>query len=245
MNLKGNIKSVKEIYFDGNEKFGEYVKEDWKYTIEYFFNESGNITERNSYYAPINSIRDKTKYIYNNNQIIEENKYDSDGNLDSTEKYNYDNSGNKTEKISIENNKITSTEKYVYDKKGHLKEIKYVLPDGNISWEEKFNYSSDGLLLEKIENSNIINKYNENGQLIEISNLNSTTTAIKYIYDNNGEQIKQINYYDNGTPNGDTFESKIKYDEKENWIHKIIIGNSEWSSKPDIRIEEREIEYNN
>ncbi len=44
---------------------------------------------------------------------------------------------------------------------------------------------------------------------------------------------------------GDTFETIIKYDDKGNWINKSTIGTSEWSSKPDIRIEEREIEYNN
>ena len=256
MNLKGNIKSVKEIYYDGNEKFGEYVKEDWKYTIEYFFNESGNITERNSYYAPKNSIRDKTKYIYNNNnQIIEEYKYDSKGNLESTEKYKYDKTGNKIEKVTIEDNKITITEKYIYDNKAKLIESYSVLPDGSKSiYAEKFNYNSEGLLLEKFEEiyneldnsiNKTINKYNKEGQLIEISNQNSNSIAIKYVYDNNGEQTKQINFYDDGTPSGDTFETIIKYDDKGNWINKSTIGKSEWSSKPDIRIEEREIEYNN
>lgn len=256
MNLKGNIKSIKEIYFDGNEKFGEYVKEEWKYTIDYSFNEDGNIIERNSYYAPKNSIRDKTKYLYNDkNQIFEENKYDSSGNLESTYKYNYDEIGNKTEKISIQHNKIVSTEKYIYDNKGKLQEMQYVLLDGSITLSEKYKYDINGLLIEKIEYcygcgydesevSSVINRYNNKGQLIEICNANSNSTSVKRIYDNNGEKIKQINYYDDGTPNGDEFTTKIKYDEKGNWIHKTIIGTVNlFNETPSIRIEEREIEY--
>ena len=254
MNLKGNIKSVKEIYYDGNEKFGEYVKEEWKYTIEYFFNENGNITERNSYYAPKNSIRDKTKYIYNNNnQIIEEYKYDSNGNLESTEKYKYDKKGNKIEKVTIEDNKITITEKYIYDSKENLIEIQSVIPDGIITYAEKFIYNSDNLLTKKIEvfynddssTSETICNYNEKGQIKEVNNQNSNSIAIKYIYDNNGEQTKQINYHDDGTPSGDTFETTIKYDDKGNWINKSIIGKSEWSKKSEVKIEEREIVYYN
>lgn len=256
MNLKGNIKSIKEIYFDGNEKFGEYVKEEWKYTIDYSFNEDGNIIERNSYYAPKNSIRDKTKYLYNDkNQMFEENKYDSNGNLESTYKYNYDEIGNKTEKISIQHSKIDSTEKYIYDNKGKLQEMQYVLLDGSITSSEKYKYDINGLLIEKIEYcygcgydesevSSVINRYNNKGQLIEICNANSNSTSVKRIYDNNGEEIKQINYYDDGTPNGDEFTTKIKYDEKGNWIHKTIIGTVNlFNEAPSIRIEEREIEY--
>ena len=254
MNLKGNIKSVKEIHFDGREKFGEFVKEDWKYTIEYIFNENGNLIERNSYYSPENMIRDKIKFLYNNNnEILEENKYDSDGNLVSTEKYSYDNSGKKIRKTSIESNKITISEKYIYNNKGQLIEVQNVLTDGSISYGEIFSYNNHDILSEKIEmyrnddetTTNTINKYNRNGQLVEISFPGSKLTAIKYIYDKNGEIIKQINHLDNGEPNGDTFLTKIKYDEKANWINKITIGNSEWSVKADVRIEEREIEYYN
>ena len=84
-NLKGKVKSVREITYNAVEKFGEIEKGDRSSGIVTIYNEQGNEIEVNRYNSD-DSLDWKFTYKYDDkgNQI-EVNRYKSDGSLDCKE----------------------------------------------------------------------------------------------------------------------------------------------------------------
>lgn len=99
MNLKGKIKSLKEIRYDAVEKGGKAQKGEIIMYDTYVFNNEG--------------------------YLIEENAYDLDGSLDDKSTYKDDDTGNIDENWRRADGSPAGKRTYKYDKKGYLIESNY------------------------------------------------------------------------------------------------------------------------
>ena len=180
-NLKGKVKSIKETTYKAVDKFGQIEKGDVLNNYFNIYNEKGNKIEDNFYDSDGNlSSKDTYEYDEKGNNI-EKNNYDSDGSLNSKTTYKYDKKGNKIEDNSYDSDgSLNSKTTYKYDEKGN-----------NI---EKNNYDSDGSL-----NSKTTYKYDEKGNMIEYNTDGrfGEKYTYKYEYDKNNNWIQQVTYEDN------------------------------------------------
>ena len=97
-NLKGKVKSIKETTYKAVDKFGQIEKGDVLNNYFNIYNEKGN--------------------------KIEDNFYDSDGNLSSKDTYEYDEKGNKIEKnVYDSNGRLGYKFIYKYNEKGNTSRI--------------------------------------------------------------------------------------------------------------------------
>ena len=105
-NLKGKVKSIKETPYEAVDKFGQIEKGNVLYddgTSFTIYNEKGNIIEEN-YYDSDGNLSSKDTYEYDENgNNIEKNNYDSNGKLDSKYTYEYDKNNNWTQRIEYKN----------------------------------------------------------------------------------------------------------------------------------------------
>ena len=104
-NLKGKVKSIKETTYKAVDKFGQIEKGDVLNNYFNIYNEKGNKIEDNSYDSDGNlSSKDTYEYDEKGN-IIEKNRYNSNGSLDEkyTYKYEYDKNNNWTQRIEYKN----------------------------------------------------------------------------------------------------------------------------------------------
>lgn len=227
-NLKGQVKSVKEIAFNGVEKFGEVMK--------------GKLTD----YQNVNTLK---KFNEKGNEI-EIKHYSGDGRtLDYVDKLNYDKKGNRILLEFYRDGKLEVVDKYQYDAKRNRIEEQRYYSDGILSHVEKYKYDEKGNQIETQrynsdgtpEDSMKKYKYDENGSIIEeqtcyLSDGKCFTTLYKYKYDSKGNKIEeQTNYSQTG--GNSTIVSQYKYDSKGNWIIKIE------SQDQDLLYIERKIEY--
>jgi hypothetical protein len=227
-NLKGEVMSVKEIAFNGVEKFGEVVK--------------GGLTN----YDNVNTLK---KFNEQGNEI-EIKHYAGDGRtLDYVEKLNYDKKGNRILLEFYRVGKLEVVDKYQYDvKRNRIEEQEYD-GDGMLSHVEKYKYDEKGNQIETQRYNSegtpahSMKKYNydENGSIIEeqtcyLSDGKCFTTLYKYKYDSKGNIIEeQTNYPQTGGYSA--IVSQYKYDSKGNWIIKIE------KQDGDFLYIERKIEY--
>ena len=130
----------------------------------------------------------------------------------------FDDKGNQIERIVY-----NFTHKYKYDDIGNRIENTSYNIDGEIHWKKKYKYDDKG---NEIEEKN----YNKNGGL---------TSKTKYKYDDKGNEIEEKSY-DKKNKLIDKTNYEYKFDDKENWIMKII-----FNPKNATIIKEREIEYYN
>lgn len=196
--LKGNVKTIKEISYEANEKFGEVVKrKQTSYRIEEsHFNIYGNLIKIKTYSKEdilINVTNYKNRHTkiggksYNEKGVLEsrwvrsyrkDGKYisgigfDSNGNLLGEQINKYNDKGNLTEEIEKGNNIIKTTYKY----------------DSNDNLIEEGYYKNNKLL------SKQISKYDKNNNELEWAKYNSDGTLnkkIMYKYDILGNKIER------------------------------------------------------
>ncbi|MDC0339067.1 hypothetical protein OAN33_05975 [Flavobacteriales bacterium] len=253
LDLKGKVKSIREIPYNVIEKFGKVEK----VSVDEFgdnnlikFNNLGKGTEFIEYYED-GSLSSKYTYKYDDNgNQIEENYYNSDGVLSSKDTYKYDVNGNHNEGESY-NSDGGLISKYLYKHD----------EDGNII--EEIDFDSNGILEYKT-----IFKYDDKGNPIEENNYKSDGSLVSkntYKYDDKGNQIEENVFNSDGSlyykstskyhSNGDkiemdtesyrdeiteryTFTYEYTYDSEGNWIKQIGLVDG----KPEILIE-RDIEY--
>jgi len=241
LNLSGKVKSITSTSYEAEEKFGEIVISEIRTESEsrtpaaepiekITFNKKGNIIEINRYGSD-GSLASKSTYKYDDEgNRIELNRYDSDGNLSWKETYKNDNEGNR-----IEMNTYGS--------------------DGSLSWKRTYKYDDEG---NKIEISiyehrfgrdgNFFGKstykYDDEGNRIEINRYGSDgslASKITYKYDDEGNRIEENKYIQFYDPDGSLTSKhtyKYEYDKKGNWISRI-----EFEDDVPEYITEREIEY--
>lgn len=107
MNLQSKVKSISEISYEAQDKFGEIVKGEKKreYSFDYdkliLFNQDANIIEKNSYESN-GSIYQKSIYKYDNKgNLIESYWYKSDGTLETKITYTNNEKCDPSSKIGI------------------------------------------------------------------------------------------------------------------------------------------------
>ena len=130
-NLKGKVKSIKETTYKAVDKFEQIEKGDVLNNYFNIYNEKGNKIEDNFYDSDGNlSSKDTYEYDEKGNKI-EENWYNSDGSLDSKYTYKYDEKGN-----IIEENYHNSNGR-LYEK--HTYKYEY---DKNNNWTQRIEYKN-------------------------------------------------------------------------------------------------------
>ena len=222
--LKGKVKSIKEIQYRAWDTTGMLEKGEIWYNGYRIYNEKGNLIEKNEYKAN-DSLRSKTIYKYDNNGKKTEWTY-----------YTYDNS------IEIMlNNK--------YDKKGNCIEVNNYYSNGSLKYKQIYKYDNKGNKIEYEDYypdssmcSKTIYKYFDKGRREEIFDYNSDDSfenkAI-YLYDEKGNYVEEQIYNSDGSYRNKLI-FKDEFDANGNWIKQV----SYWgkSNEPE-EISEREIIY--
>ena len=213
LNLKGNIKFVKEINYGANERFGEIDKEERFGLSELLFDRKGNIVEQKSY-DKNESLTEKVLKNYNEKgNIIETNTYDSKGQLISKIKYEHNVRGVAIEeKVYDYNGKLLVKRMNTHDDKGNIIESNSFLSDDVLGSKDVFVYSNSNLIevrsfkgdgaLATIWNFKYDNKNNKvESNFVSESPFSEFNKKIKFsykyeVFDKNGNWIKRIEYED-------------------------------------------------
>ena len=208
--LKGKVKSFREIKFLAVDRFteiinGERVKHD--YNKEFLFNLDGLIIEKNEY-IPDGTLENRTMYLYQNNELIEYNDYDSQGMLFGTGKYKKDKSGQVTRlNYKTTDGRYNWSETYKFDHHNRPLEINRLNRENVIDQKQKYIYDENGNIKEselyrddKLVSKNIYN-YNEDGSNVELNYGDSITYTHIYSFDSKGNWIKKI-VFENKNPSG-------------------------------------------
>ena len=257
VNLKGNVKSVFDISFEAVEKFGKitkgaeitYSNHDIYKRERTVYNDKGNKIEKDSHNNSQGSLTHKDTFEYDDkgNQI-EWRSYVSDGSLQSKVTYRYDDKGNIIENRTINSDgNLNDGWTYEYDDKGnHIKSRHYYdsflnnLDNFTYEHDDKGNviefkkYNKDGELNYKQKN-----RWNDKGNLIEYSKYDKDgkLTFRRTIQHDKGNIIERKDY-DKKNKLKDKTNYEYKFDDKENWIQKIIFKNDKVT-----HIVERDIDY--
>ena len=98
LELKGNVKSIREIVYKAKESFVRVEKGDINANKYILFNEEGNKIEENSYNSEGSLVYRRIYKYDDKGSKIEEKKYGSEGSLVYRRIYKYDDKGNKMKK---------------------------------------------------------------------------------------------------------------------------------------------------
>ena len=216
MELKGKVKSLREITFEVEDKFGQIKKVKSVNDVEYFFDLKGNIIKEQKYNqkgvpdfiiksefdSKANRIKSKTIMINNflssktiygydeTNKLIHEKEYDSNGDINSKTLYSYS------------NDKLSEIVKYNYNKEDRKFEI----------WDKTtYEYNQYGLMSQEIYETFFLKQsidktdylYNDKGKLIEKNYINGSLrefdTKSQYVY-NEKEELIELRMYGNNEP---------------------------------------------
>lgn len=243
-NLKGEIKTLKETYYESEPITGLYQDEDGYDDYKITGYRKGKIKGTDEYIVFKNS--------YNKNGIITEYQNFYNGQLSNKTVYVFNKKG---QKIDIENydfkeNKFLKSQKY-YSHEFTYKENEIInrtifLETKKIYSLTKTNYNENGKIIEwstKYFNTNSENRqtfaYDSSNHLIKITNYLNGNLKNTIILRNNkkGDKIEH-KLIDNQNNLSKKFEYEYKYDNANNWIERITIFNE----VPET-ITEREIEY--
>jgi hypothetical protein len=223
LDLKGRVKSLKEISYQAVEKLGKILKgkldrqQDTGDDFYYLFNEYGNISESIIYSSndgsPIVKFSDKYDEFGNK---IETNQFYFQDNRNSKTTYKYNDKGNKIEEIHYNSNgsPYTKTIKKYNDKGNEI---------------ESYDYKSDGSL-----ESKWTRKYDDTGKLIEmnyfkigINNRDVLVDIYTYMYDNNGIKLEDKR---NHLMEQSCWIDTYKYDDKGRMIEQTTHRNGSFFS---------------
>ncbi len=216
MELKGKVKSLREITYEVIDKFGEIEKTKKVKDVEYIFDLKGNKIKELFYnqtgFADFivkydydvktykiksktiminNFLSSKTIYGYDKtNKLIHEKEYDSNGDINSKTLYSYS------------NDKLSEIVKYNYNKEDKKFEI----------WDKTtYKYNQYSLMSQEIYETFFLKQsidktdylYNDRGKLIEKNYINGSMreldTKSQYVY-NEKEELIELRMYGNNEP---------------------------------------------
>lgn len=270
MDLNGKVKSLKKITYNAVMKFGKIEKVNIQtqdqarlfysefdfisyYNGDYyeiFFNQNGNIVEKN-FYNQDSSLITKMIYEYNDKgNLIRRNNYDSDGSLNKILICKNDNNGNIIEQSSFFPDSSGGVKKLFFkrDSKGNIIKKEKFDSNGNITEKYTFKYDSTGNIIagEKYISEDSLktkwqNQFDEKGNIVNwnwIEYKSDSTVynkiTIKYKYNNKSDIIEESH---NRLKNG-SWIFKYHYDKKRNWIKETTFLDDKV-----LTIRERQIEY--
>lgn len=219
-NLKGDVKSYREIKFLAVDNFsiisnGEKIRH--IYNQEVLFNLDGNKIEKNDY-IPDGTLANRTVYLYKQGELVEYNNYDSQGMLFGTGKYHLNEDADVIRlDYKTTDGRYNWSESYAYDGSGNLIEVKRFKTEEVIDTKELYTFNDKGNVKES--------EFHRDNKLVAKNN---------YKYDEE-DNYNELNFGDSVM-----YTYKYNYDEKGNWIKKIVFENDNPSG-----ILLREIEYFN
>jgi hypothetical protein len=207
MNLKGQVKTIKEVRYEASERSGKAEKGNYiGWAHFYTFSEKGNKQEE-SLANPDGSQASKAVYTYDKKgNKTEVNAFQPDGNpnLKITSKYDskgfetertvsdvsgggdnwyttykYDNGGNKTEEMILHLDGDPSKILYKYDEKGNMTESNQVKPDGSSAVMHTYKYD---------DNRNKTEMTTTEQGILKI------TYSYRYEFDSKGNWVKEFDY---------------------------------------------------
>lgn len=201
-NLKGNVRSLKEVSYEAITTFGKIHKGSKK--REFFidhdryitFNEIGNKTEEKNYSSEGNFLSN-WEYKYNDKGLIRKiSRFEPVGTLSINEVYEYDDNLIVEYRLLVDTGKIDKT-------------IYKLNENGNVVEETHHNFDSS--VFKKIY------EYDNKGNLTTELTYSDGKPAGKTIYVNNdtGDVIADVNYYPDGSF---LWKSTYVYDDKHNLI---------------------------
>jgi len=241
-NLKGKVKTLRQISFYAVDKFGEIKKGErggsGLFTPDEYYNKynvKGFIIERvERYFGDGDSLILEEIYKYNDKgNKININQFFPNGES-GKETFKYDDKGNPIELsryYPVDSLEISWKYTYKYDDNDNIVE-KNTYTNGSLEgslvtykYDDKDNltevsvYTIDGLLHWK----NIF-IYDDKGNEIEKNSFQNGSLSWKEIskYDDNGNKIESSNFYQNGVNH--KYIYKYDYDKKNNWIKRIDFG---------------------
>jgi hypothetical protein len=253
LNLKGNIKQIKQFTFFAIEKFGEIQKGELQPNIFFpenknmilVFDNDGYIKEKQNF-DNAGIYIDKRKYTYNEQRIIiSEIGYDTKENIIYSLKGIYD-----AEKMTVKSIIIYSKDYSVqtidyYDNSNSKIKIDWYREDGELSSRTIFKYDKKGNVIEE-------NIYTADGKLYAKSQniFNKDGYKIEKIYSRKSEQRNDYFKYDDFGNIIEEYSNKLgilvhkyiykyKYDSQNNWIERVCYLNGELP----VDFTERNIEY--
>ncbi|MDF1673197.1 MAG: hypothetical protein P1U41_06805 [Vicingaceae bacterium] len=221
LKLKGKVKAIKEIKFIAVGSFSEIVNGERVkhiYNKEFLFNLDGFKIEQNDY-IPDGTLANRIMYLYQNNQLVEYNEYDSQGLLFGTGKYEIGEDGNpKRLNYKTSDGRYNWSETYKYDDDNNIIEVDHFRTENSLDSKEIYTFNDDGFLSasELLRDGELVSK-------------NSFTT------DKDGSRTEMIYGADSSK-----YTYIYNYDSKGNWVKKIVFKND---SPSGVLI--REIEYFN
>ena len=246
-NLKGRVKSLKETWNLTEEKFGEYQKAKFISQKIVLFNldgsedksfkigQDGQELSKTLIYYDFNgypkeilfyendTVNEKLVYNYNTkDRKVERSVYHPNGRLLRRFINTFNEAGNNIEENYFNfYGKLESKCIQEYDNKGNCLLMCIYKSDGRFNLRHTYSYNKNNSVIEEseyYENSKSVttySKYNDKGYIVEKVN-----TSERYIYE------------------------YLKYDEKDNWLIKIVKRfNSNYPKPADVYLIERDITY--
>lgn len=217
MNLKGKVKQITESSFFAEDKFGEITKDGPPNKTIIFFNDNGNIIEKNCYLLDGTTLATKHIYNYDDKKLKKEELvyvyHASKSKLLSKYTFEYDVNENRT-KSYYHYKDITGPDIYsnTIDKLGIYETYKY---DDKGNLIEKYNYPNGYHFLEPGPSSVDYYKYDDKGNIIVEERYNSDGSfswrhEYKYVlFDKFDNWLKKILYCRGGACS--IFEREIEY----------------------------------
>lgn len=256
--LRGKVKSVKENYYEPEEKFGEIIKgEKCEKDVNGFeigsfsvFNQKGYLVEVNNtsglwnelVFNPMLNIN-KAIFHYDKSGVLKTVEcFDKVGNKRGLDEYFYDKKGRIIELNEYEHKTLNYKvkikykkgliERSIYDREGRLCYKTETKEMNGLKMEVKdFLYEYD-----KQDSTTTAYTYDKKGNIAAMTRVNhGDISSHKYYYNDKNLCIKEIDSSNYGL---DIYRFEYKYDSNNNWIQKISIENG----KP-YEILERIIKY--
>lgn len=252
LNLFGKVKSISENSTYATERFGRIEKDPNKksnHSLDYgsyiVFNEHGYKTEEYRYKST-GELSSKNLYKYNDKgDLSEVLEYSGSGDLNVNMTFNYNEMGHKSETIARNNDGVLRWRAlHKYDADGILLEEYYYFSNGKLSDKFIYKYNEGKKVQQWVydDRDSLVSKMlvkqfrNDLPSEVYFYNRYSGGAIEKYKYDEYGNKIEKINFYDNRI-NG-KLRFTFEYDDQKNWTKMIKYENDILLS-----ITERDIEY--
>ncbi|RYY49097.1 MAG: hypothetical protein EOO06_08200 [Chitinophagaceae bacterium] len=268
--LKGNVKSLSETYYDATEKFGVPVKERVSFKGAYAFNKSGFLTESVLQSLVRSKWKETAKLKYDRNNNLIEERLDDEGDI-SIARIKYNRDGTMSEiNTTDKKGRLTSKHIFSYDTSEAVEFLDWLF-----IFNERRIYNSDGTLkeLHKFNSiyydvydakekrlSSLTTLKDMEGKLTyERSQTDIRTVVYEYKYNNLGQKIESTYQLDKRKPTSTSYEyneqgllkkelssDKIieftyTYDSRGNWITRT--RKEKYNKTTSYEITERAIKY--
>ena len=213
-----------------------YTNEQLKSTIQWKYDEKGNLVEQNTYGSD-KILTSKIKQKYNDkDKCVEESEYDSHGNTISKELFDYDARGYYTGHTKYENGKLTWKCVHELDDKGNQIHNTRTASDGSILFVRNYKYDAKGNRIDYEEFSDDGNfgvkpffhkkiswKYDDKGNLMEFRDHERLQTWSQlYFFQKYNSDGYIISSHGTGYDEGGSYKYKRKYDDRGNCTEELL-----------------------